>query len=215
MKLKHVSRISASCAVLMGLWGTSFGCLEDAGPTAGMGGNLGTGASGGSSGGGAGGGGGTGATMAMGGMSGGGMGGMAMSDPATPLLDAQCQGIRNNMTCPLIGTCSARSCGIADIGRRDCVCNTTWACTSCAFDETSLPSVLIPPGAGGDADAGDAGDAGGGDAVRTCEAGVIDEALCTQNDRCFSANELCVCFLQNDDGAYIWDCDAIPAFWRD
>jgi hypothetical protein len=92
-----------------------------------------------------------------------------------------------------------------------------WMCTSCAFDQTNLPAVLVPPGTGS-ADAGDGGDAGGGSPpLEPCAAGIGDNVPCTEGERCkqVAANELCVCLLREDDGMgpFIWDCDDPPNFW--
>lgn len=216
MMLKQVSRFTASSVAMLGIWGMSFACLEDSNGTAGAGGSS----MGGTSGGGGSGGGGTGG--AMGGSGGAGMGGGANTDPTVMLPANQCSGIGNDDPCFAIGTCADRPCGIADYGRRNCVCGpvggvNVWDCESCAFDTTNLPAVLVPPGTGA-ADAGDAGDAGS-DALRACETTLIEEGPCTDGDRCkrgTGANaELCVCLLREDDGMgpLIWDCDDPPNFW--
>ena len=132
-------------------------------------------------------------------------------DPATPLSDNQCSGIRNNQSCAFVGTCAARACGLADLGARDCVCNGSWTCTSCAYPTgEEQPSVLAPPGEGD------------GGAIPTCAAGVADDIVCTpMGNRCIQGTapagdepEGCACWLTNDDGANIWDCDNQPSTWN-
>jgi hypothetical protein len=221
MMLKQVSRFTASSVAMLGIWGMSFGCLEDDGPSTGNGGTGGTGTGGSGTGGSGTGGGGTGG--AMGGSGGAGMGGGGNTDPTVMLMPNQCNGIGNDDPCFAIGTCADRPCGIADYGTRNCVCGpvgavNVWDCESCTFDMTNLPAVLVPPGTGS-ADAGDAGDAGGGAALEACATTVADNIPCTDGDRCKkgtgAAAELCVCLLREDDGTgpLIWDCDDPPSFW--
>lgn len=204
-------------ATLSVVWASALGCSGDEDTPASSGGMGGTGtgmsgagtvAQGGTSNAGSGTGG---STVAQGGTSGGGAGGAAgAGDPSTPLSDNQCSGIRSNQACAFVGTCAARPCGLADLGTRDCVCDGSWTCTSCAYPTgPTAPSVLAPPGTGD------------GGAIPTCAAGVADDIACSpMGERCIQGTapagddpEGCACWLTDDDGANIWDCDNQPSTW--
>lgn len=125
-------------------------------------------------------------------------------DPTMIIDDSMCSGIRGDAACPLIGTCAGRACGIADTGTRDCVCGTemTWSCQSCTFPMgADQPSILVPPAAGTDLD--------------PCGADVVEDTPCANmGDRCGAADgDMCACWLTDDEGVTIWDCDSRPNFW--
>lgn len=228
-RLRRVLRVSATLALpLATLASLGAGCSDDPQEPAGTGGSqtsAGSGGSAGSSTGNAGsdsgaggsdsggsdsGGSGGSATAGSGGSDAAGSGGGDMGgerDPSMIIDDSMCSGISNGSACTLVGTCANRSCGLADLGSRNCVCglDSIWDCESCGFpmDFDEYP-VLAPPGVG---------DAG---AIEACENSVADDVPCpARGDRCTIAGEICACWIEEpeDSGSYVWDCDGAPNFW--
>ena len=174
-----------------GMPSAGFGNAVTAGVGGMPGGGFGAGGVGGVAGGGFGGGGmpsgGVGASAGFGFIGGAGLPGCD-EVPVPPL---ECRGIRSAMICPTPGlSCNELPCGVADLGRRTCVCsNGTWACSSCSF-----PTALRWP-----ADA------------PICS-GQADGLLCTAAGQvCKEAPglEICVCW-PDDECTLHWDCDAAP-----
>ena len=124
-------------------------------------------------------------------------GGVAGSSGAPPVnSDPLCRGIANQMPCVNDGyMCPSLACGLADSGRRQCVCLVNWMCTSCDFTSSVFRDrpANIPP----------------------CGAGVADEFPCNvENTVCdpVAGGEVCACYLSPTDGL-IWDCDNPPSTW--
>lgn len=109
--------------------------------------------------------------------------------------DPLCMGISTGEACTPEGqSCPNLRCGLADVGRRECVCSTNWACQSCTF--TGAPEEVVGAPAG---------------ELPACDATVIKGDPCaTQGDRCqpTDAAQACVCWTF--DGALEWDCDKKP-----
>jgi len=111
-----------------------------------------------------------------------------------PNPDPECKGIKSNGACTLAGkACPNLVCGIADSGRRECNCSTTWTCSAC--DYTNSPFKDRP------ADIPMCSDA-------------ADEVPCTtENSVCGPVgSEYCACYRHPVEGL-IWDCDSPPSSW--
>jgi hypothetical protein len=110
--------------------------------------------------------------------------------------DAACMGIKSNMPCTPEGQdCPNLRCGLADLGRRACVCATNWTCESCAFPADAPQEVVGAPAT----------------ALPACDATVVKgEACTTQGDRCQPAEAGDVCACWTIGGTLEWDCDSKP-----
>jgi hypothetical protein len=101
-----------------------------------------------------------------------------------------CRGVKTAASCQVQGqVCPCLRCGLADMGRRTCVCDTTWNCSYCEFPRGwPLPSDLP---------------------MCTTQA---DKLPCSELGQvCQGApgGEACACYA-DDDGSLIWDCDKPP-----
>jgi hypothetical protein len=113
----------------------------------------------------------------------------------TPNADPECKSIKSNGACTLPDkACPNLVCGIADSGRRECNCSTTWTCTPC--DYTNSPFKDKPPN------------------IVACATGTADEVSCTTlNEVCGPVGtEYCACYQHPLEGL-IWDCDSPPSTW--
>jgi hypothetical protein len=114
----------------------------------------------------------------------------------TPNADPECRGIKSNMACIIEGKqCPNLACGLADSGRRECNCATTWACSACDF--TNSPFRDAPCD------------------LPACPAEAADVVPCTQLNAVCTAvgSEVCACYQDPLDGL-IWDCDRPPSSWE-
>lgn len=69
------------------------------------------------------------------------------------------------------------------------------------------PSIIVPPT----------------EPMPDCPADLVEEAPCTTmgdrcqiltpNDQAGDTGDMCACWLTDDDGQTIWDCDGPPSFW--
>jgi hypothetical protein len=112
-----------------------------------------------------------------------------------PNIDPECKGIKSNGACTLEGkACPNLVCGLADSGRRECNCATTWSCTTCNYDNSPFKDRPAD--------------------IPACPTGVGDEVPCTElNAVCGpSGSEYCACYQDATDGL-IWDCDSPPSSW--
>jgi len=122
-------------------------------------------------------------------------GGTAGSGGDAPNPDPECKGIKSNGACTLMGkACPNLVCGLADSGRRECNCSTTWTCSACNYDNSPFKT---PP-----------------DPMPACPTEAADEVPCTaENLVCGpQAGEYCACYRDAIDGL-IWDCDSAPSSW--
>jgi hypothetical protein len=110
--------------------------------------------------------------------------------------DAACMGIKSNMPCTPEGQdCPNLRCGLADLGRRACVCATNWTCESCTFPADAPQEVVGAPAT----------------ALPACDATVVKGDPCTtQGDRCQPAEAGDVCACWTIGGTLEWDCDSKP-----
>ena len=178
-------------------------CESGTGGAGGSSGGAGTGGSGGSTGGsggstggtGGGSGGSGGSTGGSGGSTGGtgGSGGSSGGTGGSGGGTTPCgTGIRTGTT-PCTASCTGNVCGLADLGRRDCLCvESLYQCNPCAFpgNEPILQPPATPPS-----------DCGDDEARRgsACSAGE-QAVMCQPNDQ----NRICVCWNLE------WDCDRKP-----
>lgn len=114
-----------------------------------------------------------------------------------------CSGISRDADCAMEGqACPELPCGVSDVGRRECNCtNGVWDCTSCAYPDPSVCSILEPPTAD--------------NPLETCS-GVSEGAACAANqgDRCMTdGGDVCICW-PDDESVVIWDCDSPPSVWN-
>jgi hypothetical protein len=112
-----------------------------------------------------------------------------------PNPDPECKGISTGKACTLADKqCPGMACGIADSGRRDCTCSSTWDCTPC--DYTNSPFKDRPTD------------------ILECPSNAGDEVTCTTlNSVCGPlGTEYCACYQDATDGL-IWDCDKPPSSW--
>jgi hypothetical protein len=122
-------------------------------------------------------------------------GGTSGTGGDAPNPDPECKGIKTGEACTVADKqCPSMPCGLADSGRRDCNCATSWSCTAC--DYTNSPFKDRP------AD------------IQACPSNASDEVACTTaNSVCGPVgNEYCACFQDATDGL-IWDCDKPPTSW--
>ena len=88
--------------------------------------------------------------------------------------------------------CSGSSCGLGDLGRRDCVCSGgVYRCASCQFPGnepvTQEPASPLP----------------------SCASDVGDNVVCSpQGDRCMLGEEVCACLPEAT--SIRWDCNDPP-----
>ena len=88
--------------------------------------------------------------------------------------------------------CRGSSCGLGDLGRRDCVCSGgVYRCASCQFPGnepvTQEPASPLP----------------------NCTTGVADNIVCSpQGDRCMLGDEVCACLREATSDR--WDCNDPP-----
>lgn len=111
--------------------------------------------------------------------------------------DPGCMGIKSDMPCSMQDlSCPNLRCGLADLGRRACVCSTNWSCQSCTFPDDAPQEVVGMPAS----------------ELPACDASVVKGDPCTtEGDRCQPADEpgdVCACWTIG--GSLEWDCDSKP-----
>ena len=107
--------------------------------------------------------------------------------------DPECVDVRRDTPCTPEGKqCPALACGLGNVGRRDCLCATTWACTSCDSARPMPPDVEILP----------------------CPNDAFDGSACVSEFTVcgpLQNGEYCACFAS--DGGLVWDCALPPGTW--
>jgi hypothetical protein len=113
---------------------------------------------------------------------------------------------------PCTSSCAGTVCGLARLGTRDCPCTGgVYVCDACGFNiGPGAPVVIQPPATPLPTCAADVGDG-----IRCPSVG--DRCSCTpgMSTGCLAgvsstAAHACVCWLRDDAGALVWDCDRQP-----